>query len=123
MTERGPAVSLSSAGVMRGAGRQVLASILNLITYWVLGLPLAILLAVYFNLGVEGLWWALLITTSIQASPSAHAHPRCERHKKEQTAGPASPAETGAGGASCSPGFLCHHSRVLGCREWRCSSQ
>ena len=51
---------------MRGAGRQLLASIENLITYWVLGLPLAILLGVYFNLGVEGLWWALCITTSVQ---------------------------------------------------------
>jgi len=56
---------------MRGAGRQLLASILNLITYWVLGLPLAILLGVYFQLGVEGLWWALLITTSVQVTFSS----------------------------------------------------
>lgn len=63
-----PTEILSNTGVMRGAGRQLLASILNLITYWVLGLPLAILLGIYFNLGVEGLWWALFITTSIQAS-------------------------------------------------------
>ena len=64
---------LLGAGVMRGAGRQLLASILNLITYWVLGLPLAILLGVYFNLGVEGLWWALLITTTVQVSPNTLA--------------------------------------------------
>ena len=51
---------------MRGAGRQLLASIENLITYWVLGLPLAILLGVHFNFGIEGLWWALCITTSVQ---------------------------------------------------------
>ena len=69
---------MASAGVMRGAGRQLLASILNLITYWVLGLPLAILLGVYFNLGVEGLWWALLITTSVQVSPVTHTRVRNE---------------------------------------------
>ena len=72
-------MSVSSAGVMRGAGRQLLASILNLITYWVLGLPLAILLGVYFNLGVEGLWWALLITTSVQVSSVTHTDAKCER--------------------------------------------
>ena len=58
------------AGVMRGAGRQLLASILNLITYWVLGLPLAILLGVILHYGVEGLWVALCITTSVQVRPS-----------------------------------------------------
>ena len=51
---------------MRGAGRQLLASILNLLTYWVLGLPLAILLGVVLHYGIEGLWVALCITTSVQ---------------------------------------------------------
>ena len=62
---------------MRGAGRQLLASILNLITYWVLGLPLAILLGVYFNFGVEGLWWALCITTSVQVRTAYEPLGRC----------------------------------------------
>lgn len=79
MSEQLPPLALSHAGVMRGAGRQLLASILNLITYWVLGLPLAILLGVYFNLGVEGLWWALLITTSVQVSSVTHAEPDWQR--------------------------------------------
>lgn len=57
-----------NAGVMRGAGRQLLASILNLITFWVLGLPLAILLGAHYDFGIEGLWWALCITTSVQVN-------------------------------------------------------
>ena len=62
---------------MRGAGRQLLASIENLITYWVLGLPLAILLGVHFNFGVEGLWWALCITTSVQVGVASAPLHRC----------------------------------------------
>ena len=62
---------------MRGAGRQLLASIENLITYWVLGLPLAILLGVHFNFGVEGLWWALCITTSVQVGMASESWRRC----------------------------------------------
>ncbi|CAK0783734.1 hypothetical protein CVIRNUC_006933 [Coccomyxa viridis] len=66
LSEIGDGLNGVCGGVMRGAGRQLLASIENLITYWVLGLPLAILLGVHFNFGVEGLWWALCITTSVQ---------------------------------------------------------
>lgn len=57
------------AGIMRGAGRQLLASILNLITYWGLGLPLAVLLGIHYTLGVLGLWYGLAITTSVQVRP------------------------------------------------------
>ncbi len=74
---------MSIAGVMRGAGRQLLASILNLITYWGLGLPLAILLGVYFKLGVEGLWWALLITTSVQVTFSSALLPYIPLDRQE----------------------------------------
>ena len=60
---------VDAAGIMRGAGRQLLASILNLISYWGLGLPLALLLGVHWGLGVQGLWWGLAATTSVQVSP------------------------------------------------------
>ena len=56
----------TASGIMRGAGRQLLASILNLISYWGLGLPLALLLGIRWGLGVQGLWWGLATTTSVQ---------------------------------------------------------
>lgn len=58
------------AGVVRGCGRQLVGAITNLISYWVLGLPLAALLAFRFELGVHGLWTGLLVATSVQVSIS-----------------------------------------------------
>lgn len=54
------------AGIMRGCGRQLLASGLNLVSYWGLGLPLALVLGLHFGLGVQGLWYGLATTTSVQ---------------------------------------------------------
>lgn len=54
------------AGVMRGCGRQLLASGLNLVSYWGLGLPLALVLGLHYGLGVQGLWYGLATTTSVQ---------------------------------------------------------
>ncbi len=56
------------AGVVRGCGRQLIGAITNLISYWVLGLPLAALLAFRFELGVHGLWTGLLVATTVQVS-------------------------------------------------------
>ena len=56
---------------MRGAGRQLLASVLNAFSYWVVGLPLAILFSLKLGWGVDGLWWGLAATTSLQVSPAA----------------------------------------------------
>jgi multidrug resistance protein, MATE family len=49
------------AGVVRGAGRQTIGAITNFISYWMLGLPLAALLAFRFHLGIHGLWGGLLV--------------------------------------------------------------
>ena len=51
---------------MRGCGRQLLASGLNLVSYWGLGLPLALVLGLHLGLGVQGLWYGLATTTSVQ---------------------------------------------------------
>ena len=49
------------AGVVRGAGRQTIGAITNFISYWLLGLPLAALLAFRLELGIHGLWAGLLV--------------------------------------------------------------
>lgn len=55
------------AGVMRGCGRQKIGATINLVTYWVFGLPIACLLAFPGKLGALGLWTGLACTASIQA--------------------------------------------------------
>ena len=53
-------------GVIRGCGRQMLAAQCNLVNYWFIGIPIAVVLAFHFHLGVAGLWTGLLVATSIQ---------------------------------------------------------
>eukprot|EP00879_Flechtneria_rotunda_P031537 GHRR01034459.1.p1 GENE.GHRR01034459.1~~GHRR01034459.1.p1 ORF type:complete len:646 (+),score=178.69 GHRR01034459.1:333-2270(+) len=55
------------AGVMRGCGRQKIGAAINLVTYWVFGLPIACLLAFPGKLGALGLWTGLACTASVQA--------------------------------------------------------
>lgn len=53
---------------MRGCGRQLIGAVTNFMSYWLLGLPLAALLAFKFGLGVHGLWGGLLVATTVQVS-------------------------------------------------------
>jgi MATE family multidrug resistance protein len=46
-------------GLMRGMGRPKAGAIVNLIGFYVIGLPLAWLLAFPLGLGMEGIWWGL----------------------------------------------------------------
>jgi MATE family multidrug resistance protein len=46
-------------GLMRGMGRPKAGAIVNLIGFYVLGLPLAWLLAFPLDLGIIGIWWGL----------------------------------------------------------------
>lgn len=54
-------------GILRGAGRQELGALLNLCSYWGLGLPSAYLLAFNAGWGLRGLWAGLAICTTVQA--------------------------------------------------------
>lgn len=47
------------AGVMRGMGRQKLVAGLNLVGFWLIGLPVGAGLTFGARIGVEGLWWGL----------------------------------------------------------------
>jgi multidrug resistance protein, MATE family len=60
----GDGVNATVAGVLRGAGRQELGAMFNLVAYWVVGLPLAGFLAFKINLGVVGLWIGLATCAS-----------------------------------------------------------
>ena len=47
-------------GALRGAADTKFAFISNLIGYWVIGLPLSLLLGFHWNMGVVGLWWGFV---------------------------------------------------------------
>lgn len=57
-----------AAGILRGAADTRFPAVVSLFTYWVLGLPLGILLGFQLGWGPRGLWWGLtagLAATSI----------------------------------------------------------
>ncbi|GLI70070.1 hypothetical protein VaNZ11_014842 [Volvox africanus] len=54
-------------GVLRGCGRQAWGAVLNLVGYWLVGCPLALLLGFREHLDVLGFWCGLCAATSLQA--------------------------------------------------------
>lgn len=52
---------------MRGAGLQLLGMVCNIITYWVVGAPLACVLAFRMGWGVWGMWVAMCGAVGVQA--------------------------------------------------------
>ncbi|GLC40447.1 hypothetical protein PLESTB_001346900 [Pleodorina starrii] len=54
-------------GVLRGSGRQTWGAALNLVGYWAVGCPLALLLGFKLGLDVVGFWCGLAAATSLQA--------------------------------------------------------
>jgi MATE family multidrug resistance protein len=64
-------VQAVAGGALRGAGDARVPFMLNVVSYWLVGLPLALLLGFHFGLGARGLWWGLtagLVTASILLS-------------------------------------------------------
>lgn len=55
------------ASVLRGAGRQGIGASLNVIAYWIIGVPLAAALGFTYKLGVYGFWVGLLAASALQA--------------------------------------------------------
>lgn len=54
-------------GVLRGLGDTRVPMLINLVGYWVIGLPAGLLLAFKFGLGATGLWWGLVIGLAVVA--------------------------------------------------------
>jgi multidrug resistance protein, MATE family len=53
------AAQVAVAGALRGAGDTRSAQIANMLGYYLLGLPLALVLGFVFDLGAVGIWWGL----------------------------------------------------------------
>lgn len=54
------AFNVLGAGILRGQGRQRIGSLLNMVSYYVIALPLGYVLAFKFGFGLAGLWWGLI---------------------------------------------------------------
>jgi MATE family, multidrug efflux pump len=52
---------VAAIGILRGVGDTRAPVIANVIGYWVLGLPLSLLLAFSLKLGPAGLWWGFVL--------------------------------------------------------------
>ncbi|HVI49394.1 MAG TPA: MATE family efflux transporter [Chitinophaga sp.] len=48
-------------GILRGLGDVRMPTLITLVAYWVIGLPLGYFLGVHLKFGVEGIWWALAL--------------------------------------------------------------
>lgn len=57
---------MNELGVAVGAGWQVKFSLVNIICYYVISLPIAALFGFKFKLGVEGIWGAMLFGYFLQ---------------------------------------------------------
>jgi len=57
-----------ASGVIRGMGRQAYGAAINLISYWCLMLPAAIVFAFPLGLTVRGLWWGATIGLGVVAT-------------------------------------------------------
>jgi MATE family multidrug resistance protein len=56
------------SGALRGAGDPVVPLVVNLFGYWVVGLPVAVVLGFTYELGAPGLWWGLTAGLVIAAT-------------------------------------------------------
>jgi len=48
-----------AGGILRGLGRQPLIAAVNLVAFWLIGIPVGSVLAFGSQLGVVALWWGL----------------------------------------------------------------
>lgn len=54
------------SGALRATGRQAKAAFVNFLSYYVVGLPLGITLALVVKLGTKGMWIGLSVADTIQ---------------------------------------------------------
>lgn len=54
-------VQFTMAGVLRGSGKQKIGAVCNLFSYYVVGIPAAVILAFHYGLGAKGLWLGLTL--------------------------------------------------------------
>jgi MATE family multidrug resistance protein len=54
-------IQITATGALRGAGNTITGLWTQLVCFWVVGMPLGVLLGFRLKMGAAGLWWGLLI--------------------------------------------------------------
>ncbi|XP_070761645.1 multidrug and toxin extrusion protein 1 [Enoplosus armatus] len=62
------AISAASGGIIRGAGKQKIGAICNILGYYGVGFPIGVPLMFAAKLGIKGLWTGLFTCVSLQSS-------------------------------------------------------
>jgi MATE family multidrug resistance protein len=60
-------IQITASGALRGAGNTTTGLYTQLVCYWLVGMPLGLLLGFREKLGAAGLWWGLLIALTAAA--------------------------------------------------------
>ncbi|KAM9792975.1 multidrug and toxin extrusion protein 1-like [Neosynchiropus ocellatus] len=66
-THLGDAVAGVTGGVLRGAGKQLVGALCNLVGYYFIGFPIGVSLMFAAKMGIEGLWTGLTICVLMQS--------------------------------------------------------
>ncbi|KAM7393655.1 hypothetical protein PAMP_020512 [Pampus punctatissimus] len=61
------AIAGVSGGILRGAGKQMIGALCNLVGYYFIGFPIGVSLMFAVNMGIVGLWTGLVICVLIQS--------------------------------------------------------
>ena len=56
------------SGILKGSGRQYIGAIVNFFAYYVIGIPLAVVIGIKTNLGIIGIWIGMAIGNFAQVS-------------------------------------------------------
>lgn len=65
-------IQVVAAGALRGVGDTRVPMILNLVGFWLVGLPVSALLGLGLEVGPEGIWWGLAIGIGVVAVLLTH---------------------------------------------------
>nr|AKC96391.1 multidrug and toxin compound extrusion protein [Pinus radiata] len=74
------------SGVAIGCGWQAVVAYVNLATYYAIGLPIGIVLGFKVNMGVDGIWWGMIIGVTLQTLALIILTARTNWNKEVQTA-------------------------------------
>lgn len=61
------AISAITSGIVRGAGKQLIGALCNIVGYYLIGLPIGVTLMFGVNMGIIGLWVGFFVCVFLQS--------------------------------------------------------